>query len=257
MEYSEMRVDFLGAARVIDNFIGGVMEPYSYEDYLRDFVNCSSCFLKKSNGKLYKKPESEAHGEYDCASDEYKLDFKLFASQSRLQAAKILSPSIQEFMPGVIGFGLPEKHEGVPGYKPITYSIPYAVFRSLNWNKMIEIREKKEKEDVLEKDVSQIIKIFETKKNIILFFPYNFNFDSNDNFEQGRKLAIDGLNADFKYLFQYRMDRLPEYDTYVSFIYEKENFVITKWTGDKLEFVEMIPVYRSSLYCELWHIAEG
>ena len=118
-------------------------------------------------------------------------------------------------------------------------------------------REKKEKEDVLEKDVSQIIKIFETKKNIMLFFPYNFNFDSNDNFEQGRKLAIDGLNADFKYLFQYRMDRLPEYDTYVSFIYEKENFVITKWTGDKLEFVEMIPVYRSSLYCELWHIAEG
>lgn len=83
-----MRVDFLGAARVIDNFIGGVMEPYSYEDYLRDFVNCSSYFLKKSNGKLYKKPESEAHGEYDCASDEYKLDFKLFASQSRLQAAK-------------------------------------------------------------------------------------------------------------------------------------------------------------------------
>jgi len=91
----------------------------------------------------------------------------------------------------------------------------------------------------------------------MLFFPYNFNFDSNDNFEQGRKLAIDGLNADFKCLFQYRMDRLPEYDTYVSFIYEKENFVITKWTGDKLEFVEMIPVYRSPLYCELWHIAEG
>ena len=148
-------------------------------------------------------------------------------------------------------------HEGVPGYKTITYSIPYAVFRSLNWNKMIEIREKKEKEDVLEKDVSQIIKIFETKKNIMLFFPYNFNFDSNENFEQGRKLAIDGLNADFKYLFQYRMDRLPEYDTYVSFIYEKENFVITKWTGDKLEFVEMIPVYRSLLYCELWNIAEG
>ncbi len=31
---------------MIDNFIGGVMEPYSYEDYLRDFVNCSSYFLK-------------------------------------------------------------------------------------------------------------------------------------------------------------------------------------------------------------------
>ena len=32
-----MRVDFLGAARVIDNFIGGVMEPYSYEDYCELF----------------------------------------------------------------------------------------------------------------------------------------------------------------------------------------------------------------------------
>lgn len=44
-----MRVDFLGAARVIDNFIGGVMEPYSYEDYLRDFVNCSSYAVWRQN----------------------------------------------------------------------------------------------------------------------------------------------------------------------------------------------------------------
>ena len=36
MEYSEMRVDFLGAARVIDNFIGGVMEPYSCLLYTSD-----------------------------------------------------------------------------------------------------------------------------------------------------------------------------------------------------------------------------
>ena len=83
MGYSEMRVDFLGAARVIDNFIGGVMEPYSYEDYLRDFVNCSSYFLKKSNGKLYKKPKSESHGEYDCASDEYIHIFLLYTGHFR------------------------------------------------------------------------------------------------------------------------------------------------------------------------------
>lgn len=146
-----MRVDFLGAARVIDNFIDGTMEPYSYEDYLRDFINHSDYFLQKSNGKPYSKPVSESNGECDCISDMYSFDFKLFTSQSKLQAAKILSPSIQEIMPGVISFGLSEKHEGVPGYKPITYSIPYAVFRSLNRNEMIEIREKKEKEDVLEK----------------------------------------------------------------------------------------------------------
>ena len=56
MKYSEMRVDFLGAARVIDNFIDGTMEPYSYEDYLRDFINHSDYFLQKSNGKPYSNP---------------------------------------------------------------------------------------------------------------------------------------------------------------------------------------------------------
>lgn len=256
MKYSEMRVDFLGAASVIDNFIGGVMEPYSYEDYLRDFVNCSSCFLKKSNGKLYKKPDSEAQGECDCISDKYAIDFKLFTSQSRMYTAKIFSPSI-EVTDDWISYGMPEKHEGIPGYKKEKYSNPYIVFRSLGQDEIMEIRKEEKKTENKEKDTFKIIKKFETKKNLMMFFPYNLHFDSNDDFGQGMIYAVDGINTAFKGLFQYRKSILPEYDTYVSFIYEKENFVITKWTGDKLEFVEMIPVYKSSLYCELWHIAEG
>ena len=253
MKYTEMRAEFLPICMVRKNFIQGEIPSYSYEDYLRDFVNCSEYFLKKSNEKPYRKPDSEAHRECDCISEQYLLDFKLFASQSKIYAKNKFSDRI-EVEQDSISYCKPKE---LSRREQCECSIPYATFRNISCDELIEIREKKEKEDVLEKDVSQIIKIFETKKNIMLFFPYNFNFDSNDNFEQGRKLAIDGLNADFKYLFQYRMDRLPEYDTYVSFIYEKENFVITKWTGDKLEFVEMIPVYRSSLYCELWHIAEG
>lgn len=61
-----MRVDFLGAARVIDNFIGGVMEPYSYEDYLRDFVNCSSYFLKNPM-ESYIRSRSQKHTENTTA----------------------------------------------------------------------------------------------------------------------------------------------------------------------------------------------
>lgn len=256
MERTEMKAEFLTVYMVRKDFIQGKNPSYSYEDYLRDFVNCSEHFLKRSNGKPYRKPDSEAQGECDCISDKYAIDFKLFTSQSRMYTAKIFSPSI-EVTDDWISYGMPEKHEGIPGYKKEKYSNPYIVFRSLGQDEIMEIRKEEKKTGNKEKDTFQIIKKFETKKNLMMFFPYNFNFDSNDNFEQGRKLAIDGLNADFKYLFQYRMDRLPEYDTYVSFICEKENFVITKWTGDKLEFVEMIPVYRSSLYCELWHIAEG
>lgn len=89
MKYTEMRAEILRPCMVIDNFIDGTMEPYSYEDYLRDFVNHSDYFLQKSNGKPYSKPVSESNGEWDCISDGYSFDFKLFTSQSRLQAARI------------------------------------------------------------------------------------------------------------------------------------------------------------------------
>lgn len=256
MERTEMKAEFLTIYMVRKDFIQGKNPSYSYEDYLRDFVNCSEHFLKRSNGKPYRKPDSEAQGECDCISDEYAIDFKLFTSQSRMYTAKIFSPSI-EVTDDWISYGMPEKHEGIPGYKKEKYSNPYIVFRSLGQDEIMEIRKEEKKTGNKEKDTFKIIKKFETKKNLMMFFPYNLHFDSNDDFGQGMIYAVNGINTAFKGLFQYRKSILPEYDTYVSFIYEKENFVITKWTGDKLEFVEMIPVYRSSLYCELWHIAEG
>ena len=97
-----MRAEILRPCMVIDNFIDGTMEPYSYEDYLRDFVNHSDYFLQKSNGKPYSKPVSESNGEWDCISDGYSFDFKLFTSQSRLQAARIFSQSITLVAPGVV-----------------------------------------------------------------------------------------------------------------------------------------------------------
>ena len=78
--------------------------------------------MKRSNGKPYRKPDSEAQGECDCISDKYAIDFKLFTSQSRMYTAKIFSPSI-EVTDDWISYGMPEKHEGIPGYKKEKYSI--------------------------------------------------------------------------------------------------------------------------------------
>lgn len=54
LKYTEMRAEFLPICMVRKNFIQGEIPSYSYEDYLRDFVNCSEYFLKKSNEKPYK-----------------------------------------------------------------------------------------------------------------------------------------------------------------------------------------------------------
>lgn len=251
MKYTEMRAEILRPCMVIDNFIDGTMEPYSYEDYLRDFVNHSDYFLQKSNGKPYSKPVSESNGEWDCISDGYSFDFKLFTSQSRLQAARIFSQSIKLVAPGVVLYGPPLISKNDENYKEITCIIPYAMFRSLNFNEIVEIRKKEKNAKELEKEVVQIIKKFETKKNLMMFFPYNINFDLNDDFESGKNLALNSIYSDFKELFQYRTENCAEYDTYIAFIYQARNFMITRWTGEKLECVDIIPTQRSTLFCDL------
>ena len=144
MERTEMKAEFLTIYMVRKDFIQGKNPSYSYEDYLRDFVNCSEHFLKRSNGKPYRKPDSEAQGECDCISDKYAIDFKLFTSQSRMYTAKIFSPSI-EVTDDWISYGMPEKHEGIPGYKKEKYSNPYIVFRSLGQDEIMEIRKEEKK----------------------------------------------------------------------------------------------------------------
>ena len=94
MKYEEMKIENLRPCMILANFITDEMPKYSYEDYLRDFVNQSPHFLKKSEGKLYQKPKSEANGECDCVSNTYSFDFKLLVSQNRLQADRIFTAEI-------------------------------------------------------------------------------------------------------------------------------------------------------------------
>lgn len=251
MKYAEMRAEILRPCMVIKNFIDGAMEPYSYEDYLRDFVNHSEYFLRKSSGKPYRKPVSESNGECDCISDGYSFDFKLFTSQSRLQAARIFSQSLTLVAPGVALYGPPLVSKDDEDYKEITCIIPYAIFRSLNFEDIVEIRKKGKNAKDLEKEVVQIIKKFETKKNLMMFFPYNINFDLNDDFESGKNIALNSIYSDFKELFQYRTEKCAEYDTYIVFVYQAKNFVIARWTGEELECVDVIPTRKSTLFCDL------
>ena len=59
---------------IIDNYI--LNEEYSYEDYLVDFINCSSFFKRLSHGEDYQGiPKKEQNnGECDCESCEHKSE---------------------------------------------------------------------------------------------------------------------------------------------------------------------------------------
>ena len=96
----EVKIDLLHAALINKDFVTGE-NNCDYEQYLFEVIQMSQYFKTKSNNKQYSRPVSEAHGECDCVSDDYELDFKLLASSTRLQASKELTASIHCIRNGV------------------------------------------------------------------------------------------------------------------------------------------------------------
>lgn len=185
MKYTEMRAEILRPCMVIDNFIDGTMEPYSYEDYLRDFVNHSDYFLQSQmENRIVNLFRSQMEN-----GTVFRMGIHLilnFYISIKTTSGKNFSQSITLVAPGVVLYGPPLISKNDENYKEITCIIPYAMFRSLNFNEIVEIRKKEKNAKELEKEVVQIIKKFETKKNLMMFFPYNINFDLNDDFESGK-----------------------------------------------------------------------
>lgn len=99
MNFNEMQLGMksLSSAMLIDNFIIGFQE-YTYEDYLRDYLNASPWFRER-HPLGFVKPASESKGECDAISDTYGIDFKSLESSTLLQAKSILDHQIT-----VIGF---------------------------------------------------------------------------------------------------------------------------------------------------------
>ena len=133
--------DVCSSDLLISNFVKGI-KPYTYEEYLIQIVNSSPYFLQKSNGTLYTHPLKEDHGEWDCISPEYAMDFKLIASESRLRALRLFSSQIS-VEDGVICYGAPKIQPDDKRYKPISATRIFAALRALDYNALKEIQGKR------------------------------------------------------------------------------------------------------------------
>lgn len=253
MEYQNMKLQSLPAGLVIDNFIKGI-DSYSYEDYLGEFVNASSFYRAKSNQQPYVHPTKEAHGECDCISHNYQMDFKLIASSSMLQAKNLFSPQIIT-KNGVTFYCVPKKRAINPDYKPIKATRIFAALRGLSIDDFVAIRNRDNLPQGIEQDIKHLIITLETNKHLLTIFPYYFHFDDNDDFKLGLQIAIDGLNSDFRKALNYREQLLPMRDTYLCFIYLR-HFIITQWHDGKLHFTETVPIEKSPLFMKLLDLSD-
>ena len=94
---NELKRATLPPELIIDNYIENYRDT-SYEEYLTEYMNCSSLFLSISEGEPYQHipQKRQNQGECDCCSSRYALDFKLFGTQSSIYAKRNLS--LQKYM---------------------------------------------------------------------------------------------------------------------------------------------------------------
>ena len=136
-----------------------------------EFVNASDFFRAKSDGDIYQSPESEENGQCDCISTSYQLDFKLIASKTALQARSILYPSKTEIVKGVIVTSEPKvKNSSIKATRI------HAALRGYDFEGLRKLRITTIKKQGVENDLIELLETLETRKHLLLFFPYKFEF---------------------------------------------------------------------------------
>lgn len=239
----------LPAALICKGFIGG-MADCDYEIYLREVVNASAFFRRKSNGEEYSAPLTESLGEWDCISDSYSLDFKLFASETALRARKLFSGGIYKMAEGVTAYCAPKIESSNPKYKPIQATRIFAALRSLDMAELKVIRNSNAKKQGVDTDIKALLETLETQKNILMFFPYEFFTETDNDFTTVASEIITGLSNDFSETFKYRKDIAAQFDTYFVFIYAG-HFVLAELCEGKMRLVETINEMSSPTYMKI------
>ena len=244
---SDIREYLLPAPMIIKGFVPG--DPYCcYEKYLLEFVNEMPFFRAKSGGDEFTTPDSESQGECDCVSNAYHTDFKLIASKTTLQARSIYSDRITPMeykgIP-VLGYGAP-KAKGMP----MKGTRIHAALRRCNFEELFKLRKNVSRKQGVENDIKELLITLETKKNLLLFFPYSFKFECECEFDAAIEELIDTLSADFSIAMKYRKYIVPQYDTYFAFLYSGYIIFLEEMDGI-LRYIDKVNVAKSPVYMHL------
>lgn len=236
--------------------------PKRNEDYLVELVNSMPYFLEKSEGEYYSRPQSESHGECDCVSSKYALDFKMICSKKMLQAKNIFSPGLYIDKDNGVRIetgakvappdDFPEesakREEMSKRYKPIETMIPHKAFRSFS---LEELRRDEDTRGMIEK--------FEVNKNAFFFYPFVFYLKKVEiEPDVGISHTCRLLSEDFQKLFQERSSLHPELDSYFCFLYSSWNeqehdymddcFVISEIVDNRLQIIDVKPISVSPIF---------
>ena len=232
----ELMLRMLEAPVTVRNFVKN--DPLcNYEFYMVELLNHST-EMRKLHPKEFVWQGNQAHAECDAYSGDYGIDFKLIASQSRMKASSNFSNQYT-----LLTNGVTISHESKASFldreKEMTVTRMHAALRETSLEDLERIRSNT---DLLpyEKDIQVFLKKLETKKNLLLFYPYEFSFSESQHPEDEIKILTTALQNDFVNAFRYRSKVLPNFETYLTTVYYND-FVLFKIVDNKLVLMDIVP----------------
>ena len=231
----ELMLKMLDAPVTVRNFVRN--DPLcNYEFYMVELLNHSK-EMRKMHPQEFVWQGDQAHAECDAYSGDYGIDFKLIASQSRMKATSNLSPQHRIDANGVtVSYG--SKASYLNREKEMTVTRMHAALRQTSLKDLERIRSNT---DLLpyEKDIQVFLKKLETKKNLLLFYPYEFSFTDNQHPEDEIEVLTTALQNDFVNAFRYRSKVLPDYETYLTTVYYND-FVLYRIVDNQLDLMDIV-----------------
>ena len=227
----ELMLKMLDAPVTVRNFVRN--DPLcNYEFYMVELLNHSK-EMRKLHPQEFVWQGDQAHAECDAYSGDYGIDFKLIASQSRMKASSNLSAQYTLLMGGVI------ISHALNREKEIAATVMHVALRQASLDDLERIRNTTGLSQI-EKDVQVFLKKLETKKNLLLFYPYEFSFAKNQHPEDGIEILTTALQNDFVNAFRYRSMVLPDFETYLTTVYYND-FALYKIIDNQLILMDVVP----------------
>ena len=250
MNNTSLTFQLLEAPLIIKNYVKS--DPVcNYEIYITEIIN-SSIWMKNHYELPFTRPVSESNGECDVYANKYGLDYKLIASKTALQGRSIFSVSVERIAKGVVSFGSSKN----TGSMEIT-RLPQAL-RKKTIEELKIIHQTEYKKQCIDNDIHDYLDTIATKKNLLLFFPYRFQFNKAGILNEDVKAVISCIQDDFGESFRYRESLNPGHDTFFLTIYDYY-FVLCSWNNNALSLLDIIPVEESESfmhlaldYCDGW-----
>ena len=243
----------LAAPVTVRNFVKN--DPLcNYEFYMVELLNLSK-EMRKLHPKEFVWQGDQAHSECDAYSGDYGIDFKLIASQSRMKASSNFSNQYTLIMHGVT-IVRENKASASNREKEITATVMHVALRQTSLDDLEKIRYNTGLSQI-ENDIQVFLKKLETKKNLLLFYPYEFSYQGNIHPEGEIELLTSALQDDFVNAFRYRSKVLPNYDTFLTTVYYN-NFLLFRIIDNQLELMDVVsgndcPTFKHlRSYEEIW-----